>query len=337
MGHRGQAHLHRRPRRNQRTSLSSEAANGEIYGCINYYNGWICSDAGDRNHGHNTYCQSHVAQKQRCTISWASFDVNAQIYGSDLAYVVNYEFRDNIVFGAGTPGPANSYGENAQNLYTDAGNFHDNVFDGNCFYQYGGATYPTSPEGKTSEYIAGPAHNAVDCSYTDNYTADGAYSQLQFSDPDVITNMTITGNVFSTGYVVDKDGYDALDPSSLLYDASVRLANTFNSLTKPATNYVKVIPADAYEVGRGHVAVYNWEDVATVDVDISSFMPVGATYGVFAAQNPLGGMIDTGTYGGGTITLSTVAQTVATPTGLSAVPATGPEFNAYIIRIVSLT
>jgi hypothetical protein len=308
------------------TSFGQDAVGAEIYGCINYYNGWLVSVGGDRNHGHNTYCQSDTSQTQQCCLYWASADDGCQIYGG-AGPVVGYNFNKNIIFESGAIGPANGYYTKSPNLVANAGTFHDNTFDGNCQYTYGGAAYP-SPALGTTDSFGGTANVA----YTNNYVVNGAYSQLQFVHNPLTGILTATGNTFATGYVVDYQGFDANDSRSLLYDDAYRLANTYYSLTKPTTNFIKVIPVNKYEVGRGHIAVYNWQGLGSVNVDISSFMPNGSTYAVYAGQNPLGAAIATGTYNGGTISLSTAAQTVATPSGLSAIGATGPEFNTYIVK-----
>ena len=309
--------------------LWADATGGEIYGCINYYSGWLAPND-TRNHGHCTYDQSETSRIHRKTINWGSADQNVVIYGS-AGPVVGYNFSDNIAFSGGALGPANGVGEMAVNIWTSSSTFRDNIFTNNVTYFYGGPTYPTDAPGKYSVFGVG-----ANCVYTNNYEANGAYDDVQFLDPDVQTNWTITGNTFAMGHVVDHDGYCGYnDNRSDLYSPAFYNGNTFQELVTPTTNYIKVYAVNDYEVGRGHVAVFNWENDATVDVDVSSFLPAGPYY-VYASQNPLGGYIASGTYSGtGTISLSTAAQTVVAPVGLTAIPATGPEFNAYIIRRVA--
>jgi len=102
-----------------------------------------------------------------------------------------------------------------------------------------------------------------------------------------------------------------------------------------------VIPVNAYETGRGHIAVFNWENETTVDVNISSFMPVGSDWAAYHAQDPLGSPVATGVnYAGGDITLPMTAGgglTTAAALGLNACPDSYPEFAAFIVRIQSFT
>ena len=92
------------------------------------------------------------------------------------------------------------------------------------------------------------------------------------------------------------------------------------------------IRANRYEAGRGHIAVYNWDRVSTVAVDLSSVLQVGQAYEIRSAQNYLGGAVVTGVYDGRPISLPMTNLTVAAILGYDFTPApTGPEFNAFVI------
>ncbi len=62
-----------------------------------------------------------------------------------------------------------------------------------------------------------------------------------------------------------------LDPNSIYHDGS-----------RPSANWVDVRP-NAWEQGRGHLIVYNWEDAATVEFDLTQTVvdanPLSPTYG----------------------------------------------------------
>jgi len=64
--------------------------------------------------------------------------------------------------------------------------------------------------------------------------------------------------------------------------------NSTYSTNLPTTNVVVVRP-NKYEVGRGHIVVFNWQSNSTVSVDISSLgLTNGQSFEVLDAQNYLG-------------------------------------------------
>lgn len=303
-------------------SIFAGANNGEIYGCISYNVGWI---EPDRGHGHTSYIQNdNGSTRFRKTLNWAAMDINNQIYGG--ASISNPIYDYNICFMAGTLAAANGSHGDAINLLISTAT--DAVVDNNCHYN-------DIAVGNFDWLGYFSPGTIIPCQITNNYLANAipngclqTVGVLRTDTNGILdSNLTMSGNLFS-GTVKDDDG--TLGSPTLI---STRFPNnTYLGNNLPTTNFIKVIPVNLYEVGRGHVAVYNWEGLSSVNVDISSFMPNGSQYAVYAGQNPLGAAIQTGTYNGGTISLSTAAQTVATPIGLTAVPASGPEFNAYLIR-----
>jgi hypothetical protein len=98
----------------------------------------------------------------------------------------------------------------------------------------------------------------------------------------------------------------------------------------PTSAFVYVRP-NAYEPGRLNITVYNWERQATVDVDVSGLLAVGASYEVRNAQDFFAPPVLSGVYGGGTLALPMTGLSVAAPIGGTAPPATGPEFNAFVV------
>lgn len=89
------------------------------------------------------------------------------------------------------------------------------------------------------------------------------------------------------------------------------------SASDPTGTWTYVRP-NAYEAGRGHVIIYNWDEAATVNVDISSILSVGDRYQIFNAMRPLT-VIATGTYAGGNVSfdMSPVSNPAYTATDLN--------------------
>lgn len=84
-------------------------------------------------------------------------------------------------------------------------------------------------------------------------------------------------------------------------------ANSTYTVGLPVTNVVSVRP-NAYEPGRAHVVIYNWEDLATVPVDLSGAgLTHGQTYKIHNVQSfkvedapdHFGNVVASGTYDSG--------------------------------------
>jgi hypothetical protein len=100
----------------------------------------------------------------------------------------------------------------------------------------------------------------------------------------------------------------------------------------PTGTEVFVIPNE-YEVGRAHIAIYNWALSPTVNVDLSSVLAAGDHYAVYAAENYLGAPVKTGTYDGKPVAVPMTGTSVAAPIGLGWTPATvRPQFGAFVVR-----
>jgi hypothetical protein len=109
-------------------------------------------------------------------------------------------------------------------------------------------------------------------------------------------------------------------------------ANSSYNIAAPTGTEVFVIPNE-YEVGRAHIAIYNWALNPTVNVDLSNVLAVGDTYAVYAVENYLGAPVKTGTYNGTPVAVPMTGTTVATAIGLSWTPPTvRPQFGVFVVR-----
>ena len=106
-------------------------------------------------------------------------------------------------------------------------------------------------------------------------------------------------------------------------------------VTQP-TGVKTFVRPNAYEPGRGFVTIYNWDQLGSVAVDVSSVLAVGARYEVRNVQALLGGPVLSGTYGGGTLTLPMAAVPSPLPigSGLVTPPSTGPAFQVFLITTI---
>jgi PKD repeat protein len=292
--------------------LWQESSNLEAYGNIVYNNGW--RGATDRGHGHGIYAQNANGSKFiRDNIILQSYDINVQIYGSAA--------------------PLNNF-----------------TVDGNIVYQ--AAKILTG--GTALELIFGGDQVATNAVFTNN----GVYSKngrgVNFGGQSGMRPATVTGNLIaSSGYAVAATFNDTLDVVTMtgnriwgqvlnVNDASHQIdyaawpGNTFIPYTTRPTGTNVIVRPNKYEPGRGHIAVFNWGLASTVSVDVSSILAVGTPYEVRNAQNFFGPPVASGTYGGGTITLPMTGLTPAAAIGDSTPPATGPEFNAFVVLPVGV-
>jgi hypothetical protein len=111
------------------------------------------------------------------------------------------------------------------------------------------------------------------------------------------------------------------------YDAT----STYSSFY-PTQNKIVVLP-NKYEAGRGHVVVYNWGRLSSVNVNLSTVLKPGDSYEIKDAQNYWGKPVASGTYNGGAVSLPTILNEVAPILGLTHFVNnhTDMEFNVYVV------
>jgi hypothetical protein len=113
-----------------------------------------------------------------------------------------------------------------------------------------------------------------------------------------------------------------------------RFDSTRSSWTNasPTGTEVFVIPNE-YEIGRAHIAIYNWALSPTVPVDLSNVLTTGDHYVIYAAEDYLGAPVATGTYNGQPVSIPMTGTLVAAPIGLGWTPASvRPQFGAFVVR-----
>lgn len=156
-----------------------------------------------------------------------------------------------------------------------------------------------------------------------------------------LTNFAVTNNYFdhATAIVVAPSAWDNFSMTGNTFIGTVSgftstdfPANTY-SPSNPVTNKVVVQP-NAYEANRANILVYNWENLTSVDVDLSSAVAVGTPINIMNAQDYYASPVFTGTYAGGTVSLPMTGLTVAAAVGTDYTPvgSTAPGFAAFIVR-----
>jgi len=189
----------------------------------------------------------------------------------------------------------------------------DFVMDQN--YGYGANSF--------EECQVGNSNVVAPVTITDNYLAMCFSSYL-------ITGLTMTGNEI---YPVAGDVWYHAGSNDKSWYTTNYASNTYGS-AEPGSGKKIVVRPNVYEAGRGHVYIFNWDLDASVDVDLSTILSVGADYEIRYALNYYGSAVASGTYGGGTVSIPVNSLTMATPVGLSTPSSVAPKISAFVVITV---
>jgi len=280
-----------------------EATDLEVYGCLVYYDGW---QGPDRGHGHGIYGRNQAGTlKIKDNIIFSAFSHGIHNYdGSEDPYLDNIHMEGNVCFNNGILpwGLPNGF---ARNLLIGGGRKAQNprVINNAMYYPSG-----LGGENMNIGYAEG-VNNAI---VTGNYIGGG---DVPFNARN--TNVAMTDNFFYTDVPA---GFQTQFPS-----------NTYVAPPSRPTGVKVFLRPNAYEPGRANITVYNWDQRETVEVNIRTILPIGATYEVRNAQDYFGAPVATGVYSGAPIRLPMTGLSVASPVGVSAPPPTGPEFNVFVL------
>jgi hypothetical protein len=281
--------------------------NTEIYGSVIYHNGWSSID---RSHGDGIYAQNQSSSKDILdNIFFSGFNEGLNIWGSDQASLNNFHIEGNIALNSGVLGSwfqhnllIGGYGPCLAPVITSNYSYFSNQ------PQYG-------PGQTLNLGYSGGCSNAL---VLDNYFVSSALFIRN-------SNLYMKGNTF-VGAVTFAGGNT---PSEVLATYSNNQQIPLG--TRPKGTYSFVRP-NKFESGRGHIAIFNWDRLPYVNVDVSSILAQGAAYEVRDAQNFFGPPVLSGTYAGGSLAIPMTNTAVAAPIG--ATPDyvhTDTEFGAFVI------
>jgi hypothetical protein len=287
----------------------------EAYGNVIYANGWLGSDG---SHGHGIYTQSRYGVRRLTdNLIFNQFDHGIHAFGSASAFLNNIQLRGNIIFNNGIFQPGNY----ERNILVGGQMGPESMLNPVAIENY---TYFNSdrPSGRANNF--GYNGGCTNLLMRDNYIAHWTMNTLVL----ILCSGEIRGN-FLLGYV------DPILPN-LYPDNEYRHVPNGNfppPEMRPTGTRVFVRP-NRYEPGRAHIAVFNWDNLSSVDLDLSGIgLAPGTPFEIKDAQNYFGVAVVSGIYDGGLITIPTTATVVATPVGNVPTPAhSTPEFNAFVVR-----
>jgi hypothetical protein len=274
-------------------------------GSIIYYNGY---DFSDRGHGHAIYTQNNTGLKLlRDNIMFNAYSAGIHAY-TEGGKLDNFRMEGNISFNNGFSSTVSSY---FTNILLGGGDVADNCVVTNNY------AYHTISAGRGTSADLGYASGAGYLTATDNFFASGQYA----AHVNCPTGLTMTGNRFyGSTYGFSQGSYPG---------------NTYYNQTRPTGLFAYVRP-NVYEAGRAHICIFNWGNLNSTSVDVSSIpgLQAGDYYELIDAQNPLGPPVATGKYGGSTITVPLNLSVIAPIRGTPSTPPvhTPKEFNAFILQ-----
>lgn len=111
--------------------------------------------------------------------------------------------------------------------------------------------------------------------------------------------------------------------------------NTYHTQADPPTGQQVFVRPNAYEEGRAHIIIFNWDMTETAQADLSTVLNVGDHYKILNGQNFYADPFMTGTYDGSPITLPLDGHEPAQPQEggeVSESEKTGREFNVFVVR-----
>lgn len=340
----------------------------EVYGNLVFNNGWI---APDRGHGHCFYTQNEVGTKYFIdNIAVMPFADTLAQYGSSRAFLKNYYYEGNVfafgwaLVGGLTSAPVenitfkgNYFWATGPTLGYYGTNFtKDLVFEENYVVTVGRTErlhlrhwqYLRFRKNKLFNLTGDPVRRIEGC----NRQIDMIIGPLGIQNYDIDENEYC----FTPLWRFPRGGFTITNYPGYQEEISVPWDHFANNIrptwrpsnspggslgfdangvlygTRPTRTEIFIRP-NRYQMGRVHIIIFNWNRLPTVEVDISSILPIGTPYEIRNAFNYFNDIVSSGIYDGKPIILDMVNRTIATPVGWNQPLASSPypEFGVFIL------
>ncbi len=299
-----------------------QARNSIACGNILYNNGQV-------GNGHGIYTQNEVGTKLLCdNITFGNFGLGMQMYTTNGGTQTGFTWDGNVnvnngyLFGGQKPMDdltiTNNflYGATLALGYGDAGPHGRAVVTGNYVY----AEFPFSVVNWTSVAVTNNKFYGMP-------TNSGTVIRVNLPVNGLIGNYTFANN----DYLFGRSWQDApfilkVGAADTEYQLSSwqTLVGDTTSTYRGATQQSPTVPrptgldlfyrANAYEVGRGNIIIYNYDGASQVSLDLARLgLPIGQSYQIRNGQDFTAPPITVGTYSGGSVSVSLNALAVAQP------------------------
>ena len=136
---------------------------------------------------------------------------------------------------------------------------------------------------------------------------------------------------FFEGFTTDGNAFNGVNRSFTGWQSQTGFdAHSTYQPNAPTGVWTYVRP-NKYEAKRANVTIFNWDQVATAFVDLSSVLSPGDTYVVRDAQNFYGPAVETGVYAGNPVAIAMTGLTKSAPVGFAAPAHTAPQIGTFIV------
>lgn len=304
------------------------AANAETYGCIIYHIGNNLNNGGNlEGHGHGMYLQNDTVGTKiiHNNIIFSTYGYGMKVWQTtNTAALGNFDIQHNIVFNGGAASEnMGGVGNNARthNFFVVSNSVNNPVSNTviKHNYTFSGINTPRPPV------------NAFGLNYgVKNMTLDSNYltcqTRLGFNNTPIfeasVKDNKIIGGIPAV-YGIYLWGFSSTDFPQNTYVPNM-----------PDAGLEYFVTPNKYETGRGHIAIYNWDSLATVPVNISSIgLQVGDQYELVNVMDYFNDIIS-GTYDStGIIMVPMTGHTFAQAIGSMQAPVDQfPTFGAFVVR-----
>jgi len=290
------------------------------YGNVIYFPG---GTMGVNGQAYCTYVQNLSTQatklfeKNAFLYQWGVYPMHVYTQASQIQKIT---YKDNATLVAGD---LKGNGRNWNFFGSASTVLKDFLLDGNCIY--GTAYSDITSQGLLDFGVNGsgaPYDELENVTVTDNLMGAGTIAMSESSQR---TNFTMMGNtMWSSAYVGWTYGTGGTFPG-----------NTFFT-SRPTYNWTAIYP-NSYETGRAMLVCFNWASASSQSFSFSSFLSNGDTYEVKDAFNFYGSNVTSGTYGGGSVSITLasnppIATALKIPSGYSQPQHPAPDFYVFIVR-----
>lgn len=304
------------------------AKNAEIYGCLIYHIGNNLNNNGNmEGHGHGMYLQNDTVGTKiiHDNIVFSTYGYGIKVWQTTTTSALgNFDIQRNIVFNGGAASEnLGGVGNNSRthNFFVVANGVNNPVYNTviKHNYTYSGINTPRPPVNAFGLNY-GVKNMILDSNYLTCQTRLGLNNTPIF-DASVKGN-TIIGGI-SAVYGVYLWGFAQTDYTQNTYIQDI-----------PTKGLEYFVIPNKYEKGRAHIAIYNWDSVESVQINISnSGLKEGEQYELINAMDYYNDTI-IGTYTpNGIITVPMAGHTFAQAVGSKQIPFSQfPKFGAFVLR-----
>lgn len=326
----------------------SQAEGSEIYGCIIHDFGY---DGPTRGHGHAIYIQNARGRKLIAdNVLFRGYGMNLHAY-TQAGSLKGLHVEGNISFAAGTLKTGQVYDAYLVSGYTPA---DDIALVDNVGYHAGGKSdlgggwrpiarvenYKNLLNGNCvmkGNYLAGARGLTIgkwqQATVTGNTIwSDQVLASVRPPGADLFSNYRWDENVYivtrqKPSFAVVRESGNTENVSEHMDFQTWRARTGFDARGKivrqdgprPSGTVVFVRP-NRYEKKRAHIAVFNWDERQTLDIDLSKVLAPGDEFRVHNVQVGIHERpVASGTYTGGTVAIPSLRSEIS------------PHFEAYLV------